>query len=77
MLLLAPVIGLIATAAIGTGEPRYRIPFDAFFIVVAIQFFRSLVGRAKWDAGDQNPPNAATKASSSSLEIRSVTATSR
>jgi len=24
-----PVIGLVVTAAIATGEPRYRIPFDS------------------------------------------------
>jgi hypothetical protein len=44
-LLLAPVLGLIFSAAIATGEPRYRIPFDTFFFLVAIQFFRSLVIR--------------------------------
>jgi len=41
-LLLAPVIGLIVTAAIATGEARYRIPFDSFFIIVCIEFYRRL-----------------------------------
>ena len=41
VLLLAPLIGLVVTAAIGTGEPRYRFPFDSLFIVVSIEFFRN------------------------------------
>ncbi len=40
LLVLAPVVGLIASVAIATGEPRYRIPFDSLFILVAIQFYR-------------------------------------
>jgi hypothetical protein len=40
-LVLAPVVGLVVSAAIATGEPRYRIPFDSLFMLVAIQFFRS------------------------------------
>ena len=34
LLVLSPVIGLMATMAMATGEVRYRIPFDAFFIVL-------------------------------------------
>jgi hypothetical protein len=34
-LVLAPVTALAITVAIATGEVRYRIPFDLFFIVVA------------------------------------------
>jgi hypothetical protein len=41
MLLFAPVIGLIVTAAIATGEARYRIPFDSFFVVIAVEFYRA------------------------------------
>jgi 4-amino-4-deoxy-L-arabinose transferase-like glycosyltransferase len=37
---LAPFAGLVAAVMISTGEPRYRIPFDSLFIVVAIEFFR-------------------------------------
>jgi 4-amino-4-deoxy-L-arabinose transferase-like glycosyltransferase len=35
MLVLSPVLGLTFTVAMATGEVRYRIPFDVFFIVVA------------------------------------------
>jgi len=42
VLVLAPVVGLVVTAAIATGEPRYRIPFDSLFMVVALEFFRHL-----------------------------------
>ena len=34
-LVLAPVVALTVTVAIATGEVRYRIPFDIFFIAVA------------------------------------------
>ncbi len=34
-LVLSPVLALALTVAIATGEVRYRIPFDVFFIVVA------------------------------------------
>ena len=34
-LVLSPVLALAITVAIATGEVRYRIPFDVFFIVVA------------------------------------------
>ena len=34
-LVLSPVLGLAFTVAMATGEVRYRIPFDGFFIVVA------------------------------------------
>jgi hypothetical protein len=35
LLILAPVAALAFTVALATGEVRYRIPFDSFFIVVA------------------------------------------
>ena len=35
LLVLSPVVGLILTLMLATGEVRYRIPFDLFFIVVA------------------------------------------
>ncbi len=34
-LVLSPVVALAVTVAIATGEVRYRVPFDIFFIVVA------------------------------------------
>jgi hypothetical protein len=35
VLVLSPIAALIVVVAIATGEVRYRIPFDIFFIVVA------------------------------------------
>jgi 4-amino-4-deoxy-L-arabinose transferase-like glycosyltransferase len=35
LLVLSPVLGLAFTVAMATGEVRYRIPFDVFFIVLA------------------------------------------
>lgn len=40
VLVLSPFLGLLASVMIATGEPRYRIPFDSLFILVAIEFFR-------------------------------------
>jgi hypothetical protein len=37
-LVLTPILALTATVVIATGEVRYRIPFDIFFIVVACAF---------------------------------------
>jgi len=34
-LALAPLVALTVTVAIATGEVRYRIPFDPFFMIVA------------------------------------------
>jgi hypothetical protein len=34
-LVLSPLVALTMTVAIATGEVRYRVPFDIFFIVVA------------------------------------------
>jgi hypothetical protein len=51
-LILSPVVGLVASAAIATGEPRYRIPFDSFFMIVAMEFFAAwMFGRSKPAAG--------------------------
>jgi 4-amino-4-deoxy-L-arabinose transferase-like glycosyltransferase len=35
LLVLSPVFGLVVTVMIATGEVRYRVPFDLFFIAVA------------------------------------------
>ena len=37
-LVLAPIVALTITVAIATGEVRYRIPFDMFFIVIACAY---------------------------------------
>ena len=37
-LVLSPVLALAVTVAIATGEVRYRIPFDIFFIAVVCAF---------------------------------------
>ena len=37
-LLLAPLLGLMATVFVTIGEVRYRVPFDIFFIVIACAF---------------------------------------
>src|SRR4029077_4879930 len=37
-LVLSPLVALAVTVAIATGEVRYRIPFDIFFIVVVCAF---------------------------------------
>jgi len=37
-LVFAPIAALTVTVAIATGEVRYRIPFDVFFIVIVCAF---------------------------------------
>jgi len=37
-LVLSPLVGLAITVAIATGEVRYRVPFDVFFIVTVCAF---------------------------------------
>jgi hypothetical protein len=37
-LVFAPVLALTVTVAIATGEVRYRVPFDIFFIVIVCAF---------------------------------------
>jgi hypothetical protein len=54
-LVLSPVVGLIASAAIATGEPRYRIPFDSLYMIVAIEFFADWI-RARKVAPATTPP---------------------
>ncbi len=44
-LLVSPILGLIAAVMIATGEPRYRVPFDTIFIVLAAEFYRRYLGR--------------------------------
>lgn len=44
-LLLAPLLGLMATAFISLGELRFRIPFDGFVLILAAQALLALVSR--------------------------------
>jgi len=44
-LLLAPLVALSITVAIATGEVRYRIPFDVFFIAIACAYFTGDLAR--------------------------------
>lgn len=50
LLVLAPFLGLVAAVMIATGEPRYRIPFDSLFIVVAVEFYQ------RWREGREAAP---------------------
>ncbi len=47
LLLASPVIGVAAAVFIATGEPRYRVPFDGFLLVLAIEFYRRYVFAAR------------------------------
>jgi len=44
-LVTAPIVALLVTVAIATGEVRYRIPFDVFFIAMACAFFTGDLAR--------------------------------
>jgi 4-amino-4-deoxy-L-arabinose transferase-like glycosyltransferase len=44
-LVMSPVLALTITVAIATGEVRYRIPFDVFFIAVACAYLVGDVAR--------------------------------
>ena len=44
-LLLTPLLGLMLTAFISLGELRFRIPFDGFVIILAVQGLLALVSR--------------------------------
>jgi hypothetical protein len=46
MLALAPITALTIVVAIATGEVRYRIPFDVFFIVIACAYVVGDLARA-------------------------------
>jgi hypothetical protein len=45
-LVMAPIVALAITVAIATGEVRYRIPFDIFFIAIACAYVVGDVSRA-------------------------------
>ena len=43
--IFSPILGVIISVMIATGEARYRIPWDMCFILLAVEFYRRL-GRA-------------------------------
>jgi hypothetical protein len=52
-LCLAPIVALIIMVMIATGEVRYRIPFDCFFIAIACAYFVGDLARV--DGGVVSP----------------------
>jgi hypothetical protein len=50
-LTMAPIVALAITVAIATGEVRYRIPFDIFFIAIACAYLSGDLARV--DLADQ------------------------
>ena len=50
-LVLAPIVALVITVAIATGEVRYRIPFDPFFMIVACALATGELRNRDADAG--------------------------
>ena len=52
-LLLTPMLGLVATAFISLGEVRFRLPFDAFVIILAAQALLALPDRQRRAASDR------------------------
>ena len=58
-LLVAPLAGLAATAFLTIGEVRYRIPFDAFFIILAARAYVALWALRRTGPGRARPAAAA------------------
>jgi hypothetical protein len=60
-LVLAPILALAITVAIATGEVRYRIPFDIFFIAIACALavgdLERVDGRAASAADERTAPS--------------------
>ena len=65
LLLIVPIFALFAASFIAKGEPRYRIPFDVFGIVLASLFYGAGGDRA--DPLDLAPPGGAFDPSSEDL----------
>ena len=40
LLVMSPLFGVLASVFLATGEPRYRIPWDASFIILAVELYR-------------------------------------
>jgi hypothetical protein len=58
-LVFSPVLAVTFTVMVATGEPRYRIPFDVFFITIACAYFVGDVARVD---GAAAPASARPKA---------------
>lgn len=59
-LLVTPVLGLCVTAFLTHGEPRYRIPFDVFFLALAAPALAFVVERlTRADARGDGAPRVA------------------
>lgn len=56
-LLLAPLLGLAATAFISLGEVRFRIPFDGFTLILAAQAVLALADRQQRRVNLGLPPS--------------------
>ena len=54
--MLAPIVALTITVAIATGEVRYRIPFDIFFIVIVCAYVVGDFARADGHANMRADP---------------------
>jgi hypothetical protein len=62
-LVFAPIAALMITVTLATGEVRYRIPFDAFFITIACAYLVSDLRRV--DGGEITPSETAAARSRS------------
>ena len=62
-LVFAPIAALMITVTLATGEVRYRIPFDAFFITIACAYLVGDLGRV--DGGEITPSETAAARSRS------------
>lgn len=47
LLVLAPVLALAVVAFLSLGEPRYRVPFDGFLLLLAARYYCG-AGSARW-----------------------------
>ena len=59
-LVLSPIVALAITVAIATGEVRYRVPFDVFFIVIACALAVGELERPDLHAGARARTNTPT-----------------
>ena len=62
-LVFAPIAALLMTVMLATGEVRYRIPFDVFFITIACAYLVSDLTRV--DGGEVTPSETAADRSRS------------
>lgn len=57
LLVLSLIFGLLAAVFAATGEPRYRIPYDSVFILLAVRFYMGFTSKPK--APGEEPPGDA------------------